>query len=51
MCPGDGFLPFQFMLSADSFCSVGVDGLSLPKVVMVLAKCIVQSEDSIAFST
>ena len=36
------------MLTADSFCSVGMDGLSLPKVVMVLAKCIVQSEDSIA---
>ena len=50
MCAGDGFFPVQFMLSADSFCSVGKDGLSVPKF-MVLAKCIVQSEDSIAFST
>jgi len=51
MCAGDGVLHVQFMLTADSFCSVGMDGLSLPKVVMVLVKCIVQSEDSIVFST
>ena len=41
MCAGDGFLPVQFMPSADSFCSFGMDGLSLPKVVMVLVKRIV----------
>lgn len=46
-----GFFPVQFMLSADSFWSVDMDGLSLPKGVMVLAKCIVQPEDSIVSST